>query len=113
MLSPEIPESAEVSRQYRVRKGLDELLSGVASLEDYFCQSTPPVVIKPIYVVASAPSAKAISCDAMADMLKNLVTRFEAKNKDSVSSSVGKSYLSLSQGSSSNLRAMPTALCVV
>jgi len=45
--------------------------------------------------------------------LKNLVTRFEAKNKDSVSSSVGKSYLSLSEGSSSNLWAMPTALCVV
>ncbi len=29
------------------------------------------------------PSAKVNSCDAMADMLKGLVTRYEAKNKDS------------------------------
>jgi hypothetical protein len=28
-------------------------------------------------------SAKVNSCDAMADMLKGLVTRYEAKNKDS------------------------------
>ena len=52
-----------MSMQYSVTKGLDKLLSGVASLEDYFCQSTPPVVIKPSFVEASAPSAKAISCD--------------------------------------------------
>jgi hypothetical protein len=29
------------------------------------------------------PSVKVNSCDAMADMLKGLVTRYEAKNKDS------------------------------
>jgi hypothetical protein len=29
------------------------------------------------------PSVKVNSCDAMADMLKGLVTKYEAKNKDS------------------------------